>query len=215
VARNWQARLIRPTDVISIAVGKAWGLALKDLSAWMSKELVNALVDGGLGIEGISQTQFYRFISSPDGLSQLGIERNQPPKLLAAYRGTFKAGHNNKMIWLRFGDTARLKMGTPHPAAGTGHLQIESWMEWIVDDDPVHSGFVPRSRLPKDAQGRIRISSGPGGLMLPAGVFGSSGLWRFPGVLRDYEVKWLKDNIKKIQTAITNQMVIFLTRRLS
>jgi len=116
---------------------------------------------------------------------------------------------------LRFGDTARLKLGTPHPAAGTGHLQVESWLEWILDGEVVKSGFVPRGKLPASAQKRIRISSGPGGLMLPAGAFGSTGLWRFPGVLQDYETAWMKDNIKKIETAITDKMTVFLSRRLS
>jgi hypothetical protein len=84
------------------------------------------MVFGGFGIQGISQTAFYRFISSADGLSQLGIPATEPPKLLKAYEKTFKVSLNNTMFVMRFGDVAALKMGTPHPAAGTGNLRIGS-----------------------------------------------------------------------------------------
>lgn len=212
--KGWKLKLIRPAEAVRVAVDKAWSLALKDLSSWAETSLVDAMVDGGLGVEGIAQTEFYRFVSSPEGLGQLGIERTEPPKLLAAYRRSFKVSSTNRLLLLRFGDMAQLKMGTPHPAAGTGHLQIESWLEWIVDGDTVQSGYVPRERLPVSAQKRIRIDSAPGGLMLPRGAFGSLGSWAFPASLRGYERKWFKDNVKKIEKAITRKMVVFLTRRL-
>jgi hypothetical protein len=180
----------------------------------MSTDLINAMVHGGFGIQGIEDTQFYRFISSPDGLSELGIEKSEPPRLLDAYKTSFKVSRNNRMLVLKFGDTARLKLGTPHPATGTGFLQITSWMEWILDGTNVGSGYVPRAKLPSKTQKSIRVRSSPGGLMLPRGVFGSTGLWRFPANLRDYDREWLANNVGKIQDAIINQMAVLLTGRL-
>lgn len=215
MARGWELRLNKPIDSLKFAVGKAWSGTLKDLASWMEKDLVQAMVYGGLGIQGIQDTKFYRFVSSPEGLSQLGIEKSQPPKLLDAYKRTFKVITSNKDITLKFGDTAKLKLATPHPAAGTGNLNIQSWLEWVVDDVRVGSGFVPREKLPDQSRKRIRVKTAPGGLMLPRGSFGSSGLWRFPDNLKDYEREWLNNNLSKIQKAIEEQMIVFLSRRLS
>jgi hypothetical protein len=136
----------------------------------MSKDLVRALTFGGHGIQGIAQTDFYRFISSPDGLSQLGIESTEPPRLLEAYeKSGFKVSKNRSTLLLQFGRVAQLKLATPHPAAGTGHLHIESWLEWIVDKKSVDSGYVPRSAIPKQTQKSIRLGSPLGGLMLSRG----------------------------------------------
>lgn len=217
MANGWRLDLINPVDAITVAINKGWAKALQDLVKWIKKDLIDAMIFGGLGIQGIAETQFYQFISSPDGLSELGINKGRPPLLLKAYKNSFKVSTNNRILLLQFGDTARLKLGTPHPASGTGHLDIASWMEWILDDITVGSGYVPRAKLPKGKGLRkaIRITSAPGGLMLPRGVFGSTGLWRFPANLRDYDRRWLADNIDKIRDAIVNQMTVFLTIRLS
>jgi len=215
MANGWQLNLIRPTEAVTLAVNQGWAEALQDLARWMESDLIHAMVFGGLGIQGIAQTHFYNFISSPEGLSELGIEKSEPPRLLDAYMTAFKVSRNNRLIMLQFGDTARLKLGTPHPASGTGFLQISSWMEWILDGVNVGSGYVPRAKLPRNTQKAIRISSAPGGLMLPRGVFGSTGLWKFPTNLRNYDRDWIADNISKIQDAIVNQMAVFLTARLS
>lgn len=215
MANGWRLDLIRPVEAVTLAVNRGWAEALQDLAKWMESDLINAMIFGGLGIQGIAETSFYKFISSPDGLSELGIEKSEPPRLLDAYKSAFKISKNNRLLMLQFGDTARLKLGTPHPASGTGFLQISSWMEWILDGVNVGSGYVPRAKLPTKAQKAIRISSAPGGLMLPRGAFGSAGLWKFPVNLRDYDREWFTDNIGKIQDAIINQMVVFLTARLS
>lgn len=215
MANGWRLELIRPTEAVTLAVNRGWAEALKDLAKWMESDLINAMIFGGLGIQGIAETSFYDFISSPEGLSQLGIEKSEPPRLLEAYKSAFKISTNRRILMLQFGDAARLKLGTPHPASGTGFLQISSWMEWILDGVNVDSGYVPRAKLPPRAHKSIRINSAPGGLMLPRGAFGSSGLWKFPINLRDYDRRWFTDNVGKIQDAITNQMVVFLTARLS
>ena len=215
MAKGWKLRLIRPVDAIELAVNKAWAIALQDLEQWMRKKLVPAMVTGGFGVQGISETPFYRFISSPEGLSQLGIEKADPPKLLDAYRKTFKVSRNNKLLMLKFGDVARLKLATPHPAAGTGNLHVQSWMEFIVDGTEAKSGFVPRNELPDNVQKNIRIRSAPGGLMLPRGAFSSTGLWRFPSQLQKYETIWFQGNAAKIEKAIINAAVEFLTKRMS
>lgn len=215
MARPWKLKLIRPKDKIEASVREAWALALGDLQKWMSKDLVRAMVFGGHGIQGIAQTDFYRFISSPDGLSQLGIEATEPPRLLQAYeRKAFKVVRNRNTLMFLFGDVAQLKMATPHPANGTGNLHLESWLEWIIDQKTVDSGFVPRSRIPGGAQNAIRLGQPLGGLMLPRGVFGSTGQWRFPAQHINYDVKWLEANIKKIEKAIIDQAVRFLQARL-
>ena len=196
-----------------MALDKSWAGTLQDLETWLQTDLVRAMVHGGLGIQGIAQTPFYKFVTSSDGLSQLGIERTEPPKLLAAYERTIKTGRNNRQVFIRFGDVALLKLATPHPASGTGHLTLDSWLEWVVDKKKVARGFVPRSALPAGSQKRIRLNSAPGGLMLASGKFGSSGLWRFPARFQDFEDKWLRGNVRKIERAVIKQTIVFLTKR--
>jgi hypothetical protein len=160
------------------------------------------MVFGGLGIEGIQDTNFYRFITSAEGLSQLGIEPSEPPKLLDAYMDSIDAKVSGDVLEIIFGDGAKLKAGTPHPAAGTGHLQVESWMEWIIDKVHVGRGFVERSRLPERTQRSIRLGSPLGGLMLKRGQLGSLGSWEFPSRFINYDVEWLQNNQVNIQNAI-------------
>jgi hypothetical protein len=212
VARNWKLKLIRPSESVKIAVNKGWADALKDLETWMQSDLVRAMVYGGLGIQGIAQTPFYKFVSSQDGLSQLGIEKTEPPKLLRAYLSTIKIIRKNNQVNIKFGDMALLKLATPHPASGTGHLQIESWLEWVFDKKKVASGFVPRNRMPVAIQKRIRVQSAPGGLMLSKGTFGSTGLWRFPTQLADFEVKWLRENVSTIEKLVQERAIVSLTK---
>jgi hypothetical protein len=215
VAQRWQLKLIRPKDKIKTSVFNAWSLALDDLNQWMSNDLVRALTYGGLGIQGIAETPFYRYISSPNGLSQLGINATEPPRLLEAYeKFAFKVIKNRTTIFLQFGDVAKLKLATPHPASGTGNLHLDSWLEWIIDQETVDSGFVPRSRIPGGAQKAIRLSSPLGGLMVPRGIFGSTGEWHFNKRYVNYDVSWLKQNIQHIEKAILKQAILFLQARL-
>ena len=51
--------------------------------------------------------------------------------------------------------------------------------------------------------------------MLPKGRFGSTGLWRFPPQLANFEKKWLQANAAKIEKAIQQQAIMFLSKRLS
>jgi len=215
VAKGWKLKLIRPTESIKTAVNKGWGLALQDIENWIEDDLADAMVYGNLGIQGIAETPFYRYISSPDGISQLGIEKSDPPKLLEAYKRTIKVSRNNRLITVRFGNESQLKLATPHPHAGVKHLHVKSWLEFIVDGVNAQSGFVPRARLPRAAQKNIRVQSAPGGLMLPQGRFGSTGTWRFPANFANYESKWLKSNAAKIEKALQNAAIRFLSKRIS
>jgi len=229
---NWKAELIRPHETIRIAVDKAWEKSLKDLQKWIKSELVPALIYGGLQIpEPVVDTEMYRWISSPDGLSQLGIEADQPPRLLRAYEKTFKVSYTKNILLFQFGDVARLKLATPHRASGTGNLKIESWMEWIIDGTKVNSGFVPRSKLPLRTYSRkkgefrkssllkrIRVKSSPGGLMLPQGVFGSTGSWQAPPGVLNYDAdggRWISANIAWIENLIIVEMTGFLSNHLT
>ena len=212
MAKNWTLRLIRPSDAVKVTVNKGWPVALKDLETWMQSDLVRAMVYGGLGIQGIAETPFYKFISSDDGLSQLGIERTEPPKLLRAYLSTIKIVRNSNQVNIKFGDMALLKLATPHPANGTGNLQIESWLEWVFDGKKVNSGFVPRNNIPTAVQKNIRIKSAPGGLMLSKGTFGSTGLWKFPTQLADFERKWLRTNVSTIEKLVQERAIISLKK---
>jgi hypothetical protein len=184
----------------------------------MKKDLVKAMVFGGDGIQGIAQTPFYKFITSADGLSQLGIERTEPPKLLRAYeRSAFSVKRSKRIITLKFGDVAKLKSATPHPASGEGQLKVSSWLEWILDGEQVVGrGFVPRKDIPKATQDRIRLGPPIGGLMLSRGAFNkSTGSWRFPQQFANYEDEWLAKNLVAIQRAIINQMIKFFQFRLT
>lgn len=210
MARNWNLKINAPVQAVQKALNENWQKATKRLSKWLETDLVRAMVYGGFGIQGISQTAFYKWISSPDGLSQLGIEKSEPPKLLEAYERTIKVSRSGSIVKVKFGDVALLNIATPHPAAGTGNLRVASWLELI--DLAVGEGFVPRNRLPKEVQKSIRIDTAPGGLMLPQGAFGSTGLWRFPAQLADYEDKWFRENISKVQKAVQDQLIVFLNQ---
>lgn len=206
MATKWEIKLLKPTEKLQIFAGDAWARSMPELEKWMRAELIPAFVNGGLGIVGLSQTEFYKFITSPEGLSQLGIDASQPPKLLQAYlKSAFSIRIYTHQMNLKFGDYAKLKAATPHPATGTGHLHIDSWLEW-VDGMEVNRGFVPREKIGK-ASKRIRLEAPLGGLMLPRGAYGSTGLWRFPAQLRNYEAQWFDQNINQIEKVLTEKMI--------
>lgn len=189
--------------------------ALARLEIWVSKDLVKALIYGGEGLQGIAQTEFYKFITSPEGLSQLGIPSTEPPKLLKAYESAFKVSKKGGVLSLDFGDVAALKAATPHPAAGVGHLTVQSWLELALDKKTLGRGFVPRENIKRSAQKSIRLQAPLGGLMLPKGVFGSTGLWRFPEALGDFESKWIGNNAAGIQDLIFDKFAEFLNEALN
>lgn len=113
------------------------------------------------------------------------------------------------------GDRAILRLATKHPAAGTGFLDVSSWLEWVIDGEIVNRGFVDRSKLTSNAQKSIRLGQPLGGLMLPRGAFGSPGTWKFPAHLQDYESKWLAANASKIEEVVFNKLREFLSQRLN
>jgi hypothetical protein len=179
---------------------------------WLRTDFLQALIYGGMGIQGIAQTSFYQWVISPDGLSQLGIPPTEPPKLLRAYRDTFRVDARGYTIYFSFGNEYNLIQATPHPDSGKGQLNIGSWMRWAIDGQKVNDrGFVPRSRIPsKRLQDRIRLNSPLGGLMLPGGSFGSRGRWEIPIVLRNYADEWFVLNKARIEALIANQIEAFL-----
>ena len=212
--------LKKPRSTINRFVFDKWAEMLVDLESWMKSVLVHSLTYGGVGgIQGIAQTDFYKFIKSNNGLSQLGIEASEPPKLLNAYATkAFSVQKKKKIITLKFGDIVKLKLATPHPASGTGHLQIESWLEWITSDKGSirtvpQRGYVPRSGIPDRAHKYIRLSAPLGGLMLPKSVFGSTGFWKVPSRFTFYEIDWFQDNIKKIEDAILDKAISLFTQK--
>lgn len=204
-----------PEDLIEGTLERAWNKALKDLRAWIKTDLIKILVYGGRGVQGIAQTEFYRFVSSDEGLGQLGIEADQPPKLLRAYEKTLKVTLRSGTLFITFGTFKSLKDATPHPAAGTGNLNVSSWLDWVGPRPVrVQAAYVPRQELPKRARKRIRISSAPGGLMLSASSSGNRSPWQFPKNLSDYQEQWLKDNFNEIETLVSNQLTVFYAKRL-
>lgn len=216
MVRGWKLDLIRPKEAVEIAVRNGFALALDDLQTFIATDLVKALVFGGFGIQGIAQTPFYRFLSSTDGLSQLGIPATEPPRLLQAYQNkAFKVSKTRTILSFKFGDVAILKLATPHPSSGKDNIQVTSWLEWVLGEQKVdNAGFVPKSSLPPELRKASRLNPPLGGLMLPAGEFGSTGTWSFPPKFYDYDVKWLKSNLAKIESVILKRLVKFLKARL-
>lgn len=215
MGKGWQVNLKRNDAEIRTAVARAWSSMLIDLEKWMRSELVPLLIFGGKGIQGIAQTEFFRFISSPEGLSQLGINKEDTLDLLSAYKKSFEIKRKGQEISFNFGDTTKLKMMTPHPYSGVKNLQVESWLEWVVDKEKVASGFVSRDRLPDRLQKSIRLNEPLGGLMLPRNSFGSTGLWQFPEALTDYDRKWLENNEDNILRLIREEAGRILVRKLN
>lgn len=220
---RWTLELKSPKKVIRDHLRKAWQRSLDRLELYLRNRLVPALVDGGLGINGIASTEMYQFITSPEGLSQLGIEPSEPPKLLEAYKKTFKVIRRGNIIELKFGNVARLKAGTLHPADGTGQLKIDSWLTWIVDRRIEPKGYVSRqtiqqSDLPESRKTKlesyIRLGGSLGGLMLDRKFLGSKGYWQIPERFRGYDVKWLAQNRGKIESLIADEAFKILQREL-
>jgi len=207
----WKLTLINAERIIRDATTDAWATAMVAMRLWMSTTLVKAMVRGGLGMQGLAQTKFYQFITSNAGLSQLGIDRSEPPKLLDAYEESFSAIVAGTSVVMLFGDEDLIKIRTAHPATGTGHLQVESWMDWVFDGETVGRGFVPRGKLPKGADANVRLASPLGGLMLPQGVLGSTGNWSFPSDLMDFDSKWFVANLPIIELVVAKQAQIFLS----
>lgn len=217
MAGKWQIRLINPEHIIEQAVYVIWADVMVDMQKWIEKQLVPALVygsassKGNLGLQGIADTQFYAYITSAQGLAELGINVVDAVKLLRAYENSMRVSHNNNMIILKFGDMAQLKAATPHPSK---NVTVQSWLEWIVDGVPVtNAGFVPANQLPQSAQKNIRVSSSPGGLMLPKGRYGSTGQWKFPQQFANYDRDWLAANASTLEKVVVDQAVIFFTKR--
>jgi len=219
---KWQVSLINPSDVVEAAIRQIWAKVLGDMEKWIKKELVPALAygsaapNGNLGLIGIADTPFYAYVSSPQGLSELGINVADAVKLLRAYESSMKVSSNNNMVFLRFGNEAELKLATKHPAASNRNLGITSWLEWVLDGKTVtNAGFVPSSNLPASAQQQIRITSAPGGLMLPKGRFGSTGTWKFPDSFVNYDKQWFDANAATLEKLMVDKAAEFFTKRAS
>jgi hypothetical protein len=209
-----QVRLIfvgNPAKNLTKAFRKNISVFPEKMATWMRSTLIPAMVDGGLGIQGIAQTEFYHYITSDAGLSELGITREDPLKLLSAYRNkAFSVTKRSKTVSMKFGDVGQLKLATPHPAAGIGHLKVSSWLEFFVDKVKIKSGFVPRNNIPRQTRKAIRLSDPLGGLMLKRGVLGSTGKWQVPAEFFDYDKKWFEKNVGKINKLIVDQANLLL-----
>jgi len=183
-----------------------------DIASWAKNDLAHWLIYGGGGIDGIINTPFFRWITSEEGLSELGIRKEDAMKLLMAYQETFIVRNNNTTVEFLFGNVAKLITNTPHPYAGVGKLtDIRSWMEWVVDKKAVKEhGFVSRDNLPGNLRRHIRLASPLGGLMLSKDKFGSAGKWRVPAEFTHYDVRWFEENKERIIRAIVDKMTVSL-----
>jgi len=211
-------KLLRTVSAIKGPLANAFRLVLLEFNIWLAKDLKRALIYGGLGIEGITQTSFYQWLTSEDGLSQLGIPADEPPKLLAAYDKTFRVDTRGFTTKFDFGNVYNLLQATPHPANGTGQLKIKSWMSWVIDGKVVPNyGYVPRNKLPNSRKLRqhIRLNDPLGGLMLRANKFGSTGHWALPAVVTTYADQWFISNQAKIEAAMQTKLEEIFTRRLA
>ena len=216
----WRLKILNRSFKLSKPFYDAWQYAITRIATWIERDLVEAMIYGGLGITGIAQTPLYQWIISPNGLSQLGIPPSEPPKLLDAYKSSFRLYVRRNYIGFSFGNTAALIKATPHPANGTGKLRIGSWMKWITnsDGDPGQTvddaGFVPRSKIPPKSQRFIRLNSPLGGLMLPKGRLGSIGRWSLSNE-NTYADRWFIKNKDKIEDLMEDKMKQFLMEHLT
>ncbi len=212
----WSLSLIRPVSTIKTGILNARNRAIVRMADWTVQNLLPAMTYGGLGIQGISETSFYRFITSDDGLSQLGIRPQDPHDLLRAYIDSFEVKAQNGLLIFRFGNEAELKLGTPHWATGTGKLKVDSWLDWILDGEKVDdAGYIPRNEIPQKLQGNIRLNDPLGGLMLPQGALKkSTGHWEFPTMFKEYSIEWLKQNATVIENVIVSAFVGILESEL-
>ncbi len=211
---KWRVKLLRSRSAIKGPITVALKNSIQKFHIWLATDFKFALVFGGMGIEGIAQTPFYQWISSSDGLSQLGIPPSEPPRLLEAYLKTFRVDTRGYTTRFEFGNVYNLLQATPHPANGTGKLNVGSWMAWAINGKTVNNyGYVPRSRIPKGGlRKRIRLNDPLGGLMLKSGSFGSTGSWQIPQVLQTYADQWFLKNQAVIENVMAHKMEEILIR---
>lgn len=214
---KWTLQITTLPNELKQRLNVKWNDALKDLRFWIIGSLVPALINGGLGLQGIKDTEFFKFVISDDGLSQLGIEKVTAMQLLTAYQKSFTVELATNELTFNFGDEIKLKLGTPHPASGTGQLRIDSWLTWILDGQQVMGyGFLPRVIIPSRSRGAIRLKDPLGGLMLKPGTFGFNddlSSWEFPVKYQNYDIDWVNINKSKIEDLIVKQMNHFLSRQ--
>ena len=215
---KWKVKLVgQPTKQTKIILRTAWRNSVQSLAVWLKTTLLRSMVYGNpsLGIRGISQTPFFKFITSKQGLSELGITLADTQKLLRAYEKSFKVSIRGTRITFKFGVVRDLIVNTPHPS------EQKSWMEWVIGIDGsggqpvINRGFVSRQDLSSSARDHIRLSPPKGGLMLPKGKSNSRGFWQFPKHLQNYSDDWFNQNQVAIQTAIANKITVLLRQELS
>lgn len=205
--------LLNPIQQTQAFIQKAWRNTIQNLAPWIAEQLIPSLVYGGMGIKGLTSTEFWKFINSAEGLSELGIRPQDTQALLDAYIKSFIVRANGTELMFQFGNEAELKFGTPHWATGTGKLRVNSWLDWILDGEPVNdAGYVPRSDIPTEMQHAIRLNNPLGGLMLPGRLLGSAGTWRFPYRLQRYAEDWLRENMEIIEKVIGNQIALLFQK---
>lgn len=210
----WELDLQNPQSQVRKQILSQLPFVFEKMKNWLENELPKNLIFGGAGIVGIQETPFYQWLNSNEGLSQLGIDSSEPQKLLDAYLASFKIKKTTESIVLTFGDHDLLELLTPHPASGEGRLEIRSWLEWVLEDLKVQGfGYVSREDLSNRMQEYPRLSSPLGGLMLPAGSFGSSGSWQVPEQYQDFDTKWFIQNEPKIVELMESKFVELLNER--
>lgn len=171
------------------------------------------MVSGGDGIRGLINEPVFNWLYSDEGLSELGIFKEDVDQLVEAHKRSYKVSTNANQLSLLFGDKEFLKASTPHPFDNIGKLAIGSWLIWVDEGQSVtDAGFVDRSSLPDHLEDYIRLPSPLGGLMLSRGQFGSRGTWKVPSEYNGYMDKWMAENSGRIKHLLTSQLISILNK---
>lgn len=218
----FQIILKKPISTTRVYLLKAWNNMIPKLALWAGQKLVPALVHGGMGLQGIEQTKFFEWANSDEGLSELGIPRGEPMRLLEAYKTkSFRISYNHGSLSIGFGDRIAIKLQTPHPFYGVKKLKVKSWMTWVFDGQEVSdAGFVSRDEIelnqPKLTR-YIRLAAPLGGLMLAKNALrlSSSGKWRVPAQFVSFDSDWAIANMNIIESLLINKAFEFFQKELN
>lgn len=223
---NFELNQFNNLDAIVKAIRRRTSRAMSLSVFPVQERLRKSVVNGGDRIRGFSSTNTWKWISSPEGLGQIGFtDASQATAVFQAIEQSIRVKTANqsgsKILLIGLLNMMVLARATPHPAtSSTPKLNIESWfVDWILDQKSVtDAGFVDLRTFLKTQTDRGRkirtyprsfniAGLGGAGFMLPGGFSGSRGTWRVPAGVGGEDIRqWLAGNIPGIRFIIEDEL---------
>lgn len=180
----------------------------------------NGLATGQDGFVGILETPIGFWITSPEGLGELGFPSLLPiDDLMNGIKASTEVRASQTLgfeLHLNLFNLVVVGNFTPHPASkNTPSLRIKSWfVDWFINKQGVHdAGFVNIKKLenPKTLPRSYSAAGDQAGFMLKFPHLGSTGSWNVP---RGLDIKALNKWLNQNKRAIVKILVEEVKKRL-